>query len=427
MPQQPQTSPVVTRSYSQGYTSDSDDDPNEAAFRPRREASIRARAVIASACGIRHIERTTTRPSRHVKREVEDDEPEIVNVESFFEVAFSTEPPNNSLSNLPTTNTAQTARTQKRQREVFECVLIPRSKAFKRPKTENNGEVTITWDASPASLSNSDTEEDFKKKMELWENSKVKKKKNNPVLLAETIRTRLRHIGFDVSEQYFEIDKLMREVMVTRAFMSNVYGGSSQETFPSPHATRIAEHGIDDFMFLNTNFQPQAPEVPGAPGLWFSPNNTGNHGIRRVFTKINMAKPNNKWLYVGQYDVRVANPSRFSVQEWRAQPAALQNTWADAIANQGWGTPVCARILGRKLYGREPDDDECQQLDSSGRYREVTADEVNAAYHSGKELMVVWTMKCVGYDNKFQTDISRAYPMWVPPPPKTKSRGRKGS
>ena len=29
--------------------------------------------------------------------------------------------------------------------------------------------------------------------------------------------------------------------------------------------------------------------------------------------------------------------------------------------------------------------------------------------------MVVWTMKCVGYDNKFQKDISKTYPKWVPP------------
>ncbi|KAF5329336.1 hypothetical protein D9619_009278 [Psilocybe cf. subviscida] len=375
MPQQPQTSPIVIRSEEEEYTSDSDEDPNEAAFRPRREASIRARVVIASACDIRHVDRPTAMPSRRVELEVEN-EPDRVSVETFKE------PLNNRVRNFPTSHTPEAVRTQKRRREVFDCVFMSSSNAFKRPKKETD---TIT-------------REDLKKKMKLWENPKVKKKKNNPVLLPETIRSRIRHIGFDVPERHFKIDKLMREVM-----------------------DKLKEHGMNDFMFMNTEFQPQAPEVPGAPGLWFNPNDNGHIGRHRVFTKINMANPNNKWLYVGQYDVRLANPSRLSVQEWRAQPVALQNTWADAIANKDWGDWVCARILARKLYGREPYDDECQELVDSGRYREVTTDEVKEGYHSGKELMVVWTMKCVGYDNRFQKDISQTYhPGWIPPPPKTK-------
>lgn len=34
--------------------------------------------------------------------------------------------------------------------------------------------------------------------------------------------------------------------------------------------------------------------------------------------------------------------------------------------------------------------------------------------------MVVWTLKCIGYDNNFQQEISQTYPKWVPPLPKTK-------
>lgn len=127
-------------------------------------------------------------------------------------------------------------------------------------------------------------------------------------------------------EQYFTIDKLMREVMVTRAFMTNVYGGSSQVAFPTIGKDKLKQHGLNDFMFMNTEFQPQAPEVPGAPGLWFNPNEKGNIGRFRAFTKINCGKPNNKWLYVGQYEVCLANPSRLSMQEWRAQPATVSTS-----------------------------------------------------------------------------------------------------
>lgn len=108
--------------------------------------------------------------------------------------------------------------------------------------------------------------------------------------------------------------------MVTRAFMSKVYSGSPQDAFPKLPAKQIAKHGLSDFMFMNTDFQPQAPS---APWLWFNLSENGNKGICRVFTKINIAKPNNKWLYVGQYDVRLANPSLLSMQEWRAQPEAM--------------------------------------------------------------------------------------------------------
>jgi hypothetical protein len=32
-------------------------------------------------------------------------------------------------------------------------------------------------------------------------------------------------------------------------------------------------------------------------------------------------------------------------------------------------------------------------------------------------------MKCIGYDNRFQKEISERYPTWVPPPPK-KRKGK---
>jgi len=37
--------------------------------------------------------------------------------------------------------------------------------------------------------------------------------------------------------------------------------------------------------------------------------------------------------------------------------------------------------------------------------------------------MVVWTMKCVGYDNNFQKEISKRYPTWVPPSKLKKGKG----
>lgn len=151
------------------------------------------------------------------------------------------------------------------------------------------------------------------------------KKNEDRCLLPQTLRARIRPIGFDVQDQYVTVDKFMREHMVTRQFMSETYGGSPQETQPIIGELYKIDHDYDDFFYMNTDFQPEAPEVPGAPGLWFSTEPGYDIGVRRVFTKIKdrTAKNDNKWLYVGQYIICAANPPSLTVEEWRAQPSVV--------------------------------------------------------------------------------------------------------
>lgn len=75
---------------------------------------------------------------------------------------------------------------------------------------------------------------------------------------------------------------------------------------------------------MNTDYQPEAPEVPGAPGLWFCTDSGPDKGVRRVITKIQdrTAKYNNKWLYVGQYEILAAKP--LTVKEWEAQSTLVR-------------------------------------------------------------------------------------------------------
>jgi len=49
-------------------------------------------------------------------------------------------------------------------------------------------------------------------------------------------------------------------------------------------------------------------------------------------------------------------------------------------------------------------------------------EEVSQAFLSGEESIVVWTMKCVGYDVDFQQNLVEKLPTYVP-----KTPGQKGS
>lgn len=86
-------------------------------------------------------------------------------------------------------------------------------------------------------------------------------------LHASTLRDRLKPIGLEIQDQHFTLDQATREVVVTRLFMSKTYGGNMQMTCPVPARKFLDVHGMDDFMFLPTGFQPEAPLLPGAPGV----------------------------------------------------------------------------------------------------------------------------------------------------------------
>ena len=107
----------------------------------------------------------------------------------------------------------------------------------------------------------------------------------------------------------------------------------------------------------------------------------------------------------------------------------MRDTWANVLATKTWGGDICARIRGRKDLGREPTTAEVDGLLESGRYKLTTPQEVMAALDAGTEVpslnivivrsltmtiqrLTVWTLKCVGYDNDFQRQLSEKFPVW---------------
>ena len=105
-------------------------------------------------------------------------------------------------------------------------------------------------------------------------------------LLPQTLRDRLKPIGLEIQDQYFTLDQATREVVVTRHFISATYGGNMKETFPRPAPEFLNAHGMNDWMFLPTEYEPEAPLLAGAPGLWLClrPDHDIQQ-IKRVFVK----------------------------------------------------------------------------------------------------------------------------------------------
>ncbi|KAF8954255.1 hypothetical protein BDZ97DRAFT_1977970, partial [Flammula alnicola] len=86
---------------------------------------------------------------------------------------------------------------------------------------------------------------------------------------------------------YITLDKITQEATVSRLFMAKVYGGNMQETIPKVAAKFVAVHGMNDFMYINKDFQPVAAIIPCAPGLFLGTEPGPDYGrVMRVISKL---------------------------------------------------------------------------------------------------------------------------------------------
>ena len=61
----------------------------------------------------------------------------------------------------------------------------------------------------------------------------------------EVIRDRMKELG---SSLVVHLDPAIRDIAVSRVFMSAEYGGGSQETCPNIGQEKLKAHGLNDFM-----------------------------------------------------------------------------------------------------------------------------------------------------------------------------------
>ncbi|KAJ3814769.1 hypothetical protein F5876DRAFT_72662 [Lentinula aff. lateritia] len=220
------------------------------------------------------------------------------------------------------------------------------------------------------------------------------------------------------------------EVDVSREFMSNVFGGNTQYTFPAIGKDKFREHGLKDFMYLSKSFNPVAPTIPGQSGLFFSHDNFWLPNInvtareledaeqpewakvsQRVLTRL---KPNH-WLYVGQYTVSFSRALTSS--EWENLSEKVKGTWVKNIAERGWATIVRARLLLRDRLGRRPSVAEVNKKlkrakKSATKLKGISEDRILKAFQTGEELLLMWTMECVDYDANLQLRLANESKLW---------------
>ncbi|KAI0313568.1 hypothetical protein OF83DRAFT_1140766 [Amylostereum chailletii] len=274
---------------------------------------------------------------------------------------------------------------------------------------------------------------------------------------AVTIQSRFDAVGVKPFE--IDIETEVKEAAVSRKFISSVYGGSSQGTFPTIAEERVAKHGIRSLMFASLDRHPNAPREAGLPGVWFlqeplgKGNNKDSDGAPKdeeneeefqaedggnnhdqnpssvtpvkepeeqkgrltghvSYTFVGLSP--NQWRYLGQYELVEGEP--LTQQEWILQTTRVRNAWAHALLRYDWGKRIRFSVIYRREHGTDPTEAQVQRADADeNAYQDVTAEEIRQDFDLGKQQLGFFVMRCVGYDKVFARSIANAYAHWVDP------------
>ncbi|KAF5374200.1 hypothetical protein D9758_004621 [Tetrapyrgos nigripes] len=304
------------------------------------------------------------------------------------------------------------------------------NRAPKRRRIELQGVFVRVFDQI---LRSERRKRELKRKFKKLKNPKAKMTKieEKMMLSDEAFHSRLRLEGIQLDPMPINLIKTILDIPVRREFMRDRYGGSAISCFPGIAQERVDQHGYSDFMYLNMKYHPNAPQVPGAPGLFYNAGETNEDWTdpswgkkMRVFTRLESGV----WLKMGIYDLFYSKP--LSREEWsRDDMATMRTAWAKKLFEKDWGRRMRCSIKLRKSLKREPTPEELKEaMATKDDFKAVTADDIGRAFMRGEEVVSVWAMKCVDYDVDFQKTIVEAFGQWTKPAPKksAKSKGNPG-
>jgi len=279
---------------------------------------------------------------------------------------------------------------RKKRRFVFDGVEVPRLRSLGGMKLDNDVA----------------TEADIRERLKKLQNPKVKQKNDSGFRL-DTVHSRMRNIGYEPYD--ISLPAHILEATFSRKYLSATYGGNPQQTFPVISNENFLRHGLRNFMYLNLDYDPHAPQIPGAPGLFFECESyVKQWELQRVITRLLPGEWNPEGLY------KISPAPSLTKEEWQAQAATVRNTWHKNILNNEYGRNVRARITLRKEFGREPKVREVEEAtkDKSNKFMAISVDDIARAYDYGEEAIAVWCMKCIGYDEEFQRKNIDGFVAW---------------
>ncbi|KAI0666104.1 hypothetical protein C8Q78DRAFT_1083349 [Trametes maxima] len=205
------------------------------------------------------------------------------------------------------------------------------------------------------------------------------------------------------------LPKDIAEFPLRRDYITSLYGGSMQATYPKPSDELLEWHGIDDWMFLSMDFNPHAPTKPGCSGIAFAC--TDMPMTRRLFVRLAPAQ----WVYMGKYSVELGKD--LTSEAFRQQKPNVRKAWAKIMLRQFYGT--CIRVWLRRENGADYKITEEDEEEGLVRIKEIraslTEDELMAAFDCGEEIMTTQTLTCIGYDKEFIQTLVRNADRFVPP------------
>ncbi len=134
----------------------------------------------------------------------------------------------------------------------------------------------------------------------------------------DTLAARLKPIGLDVYT--VPMDQADASVPGSREFFSHHFGGAPQGTCRSSGKKFLQDHPEArrrDFISLKLTWNPHAPSIPGAPGLYFGAGAEDDWTEDMSPLSMLIFLGSGQWLYLGEYKMGKTAP--LTTREWKAQ------------------------------------------------------------------------------------------------------------
>ncbi|KAM5530160.1 hypothetical protein V8D89_016162 [Ganoderma adspersum] len=211
------------------------------------------------------------------------------------------------------------------------------------------------------------------------------------------------------------LPKAVSEFQFKREYISHLYGGNTQETFPKPRDEMLKLHALNDWSFLSLDYNPHAPTKPGHSGLFFSSHRaTPEWCANRIYRTI-VRVMSGKWVYMGQYKMEAG--LSLTAENWKQQKQTARQAWAEGILHAGWGWRNCVRIWLRKQHGADykikKKDMRRGEANLERIYASLTEEDIMGTYDRGEEEMGTYRMTCIGYEAEFVDVLVRNMPAWI--------------